>query len=135
MKYDEHLYNVSATAAPACNCGRDLIQVLGIDGAVVLRFILVSGERYYGGITHYDPELFYGPHVWLTLGGILDLVSRLADRNHPAGLDWSFQIERTGDWYERVNISRHMAADQLARALGCTAQQVREHFGLVVKVA
>lgn len=125
----------TASAPPDCACGKDMIQVLDINGAAVLRFIRLRDDVYYGGTTRYDPDLFYGPHVRLMLGGMLDLLARLADREHPGGLDWSYQLERSGSWYERVSISRHMPADGLARALGCTAQQVRDHYALVVKVA
>lgn len=126
------------TPPPArpCDCGRGSIEFLDVNGAVVLRFIRLRDGYYGGSVSDACWELYPGPHCWLGVGSLLDLVAKLADHEPPRGLGWAYEVTGgTRGGYERLSLTRHMDAKRLATALGCTEQEVRERFGVVVKVA
>lgn len=120
---------------PDLSCCGHRVEILDSYGRTALLFVRRCDGNYFGGTTAPDPDLFYGPHVVLQLGGILDLLARLA-RQHEDDRIGPMRIRTAGSVvFEDEAIRRHMSAPKLATILGCTEKQVRDHLEPLVKLA
>lgn len=119
------------TCSGITKCGSYTLNFLDVNGQNILKFIKMSDGQWYGGTTHPNHELYYGPHCWTNDAGIMDLISKLAnmqtDIKSPAG--WY----SLGDFF--TPIKSEMRASDIATALKVDEQKVRDHFENVVKVA
>lgn len=113
------------------------IEISDSNGATVLLYIRLAEGEYYGGpVADWARELMpfaIGPHAWHGVRGILDILACIADMETKPGWGYVLQGSPAGK-YGRQLIGRHMDAEQIANALGCSPDQVRERFALVVKV-
>jgi hypothetical protein len=112
------------------------IHVLDANGAIALRYLRLGPGRYYGGTTHDDyRKVFpfaYGPHVYLTTCGMLDLIASIANLGgNPAAC---CILQGAGARYNRTPITREMRSDVIAGILGCDEQAVRGHYDHVVMI-
>lgn len=113
---------------PDLSCCDRRVEIIDSFGRIALLFIRRCDGNYFGGTTTPEPDLFYGPHVTLQIGGILDLLARLA-RDHHDRRFGPMRIRTSGSTvFEEEAIQGHMSATKLATILGCTSAQVRGHL-------
>jgi hypothetical protein len=122
------------------------ITVWNPDGANYARFMLVPAEGwgedharvYWGGLTGYAAQGteaaeamkygLYGTHFYVQLDGMLDILAKLAQAEHP------FSAYAPGHVAGPLYLRQDMAAGAVADLLGCQPQTVIDHFRLLVRV-
>lgn len=115
------------------------IEVLGINRETVLRYLRLDDSQYYGGTTHDQAANLvpgaYGPHVYMTTAGMLDLIAQIANLPGAGTTRAYYSIQGAGSgMYGHQVISRQMSAQQLANILGCELDEIRAHYAQIVLV-
>jgi hypothetical protein len=114
-------------------CQQPTVQIIDPGGAVVANFVQLCEYGYFGGSAypldaqHPLRHILPGPHFTHT--DLLPIVGRIALMDAPAG---GYEIRCARGGYYSARIGRVMNVRDLAGAVGCAEDHVREYFASVV---
>lgn len=112
------------------------ITIDGVDGAAVLRYLVIDDEMrgriFYGGDTQLCDRaelLDQGPHTTHYANSLLDLIGRLANTGYE-----TYPYRLRSDFSATfVDLRPEMMADDIAEVLGIDVQVVLDRYSLLVR--